>query len=233
MLEGSDGITVPTFSISKINSTFVRVLRCKSTYQLKSSIGVDLKSLDEFTKYEDMKWIWNKASGDPSNCKFLGTHVHRDRIQDMAADSGEFYYLINPCVSKKRSTINKEGCSNDLYKTASISYESTLKKTFLAIAHELSDLEIKVGTTVENIKVLATQIMFEQEACEKIAATKAANVGFFRGIAQLVAGTVGGVVGAMFGGPIGAVQGATSFMGIARNLLLKFGPQVKLDCSSR
>ena len=149
----------------------------------------------------------------------------------MAADSGEFYYLINPCVSKKRSTINKEGCSNDLYKTASISYESTLKKTFLAIAHELSDLEIKVGTTVENIKVLATQIMFEQEACEKIAATKAANVGFFRGIAQLVAGTVGGVVGAMFGGPIGAVQGATSFMGIARNLLLKFGPQVKLDCS--
>lgn len=228
-LEGADGVSVPTIKIEKKGATFVSVLRCKSDYEVKSSTGVKLEALDEFSKYDDMKWIWNKATGDPSNCKFVGTHIRRDRIQDIAANSGAYFYLINPCVSKERSLSGREDCSNDLYKTTDVTYESQLRENFTREASKLSSLEIEVGGASENIKMLAEVIMAEQEACEKVAAIKASNMSFFRGIASLAGAVIGGVVGSIMGGPIGAVKGATSFMGIARDLIKV---EYKLDCSA-
>ena len=132
---------------------------------------------------------------------------------------------------KDRSLSGREGCSNDLKVTKTITFESELKKAFVDTAEKLSDLEIVIGSAAANIKSLSEQIMYEQEACERIAAVKASNQAFFRGIAGLAGAAIGGVVGSIMGGPVGAVQGATSFMGIARDLMNKYGPKVKMDCS--
>ena len=231
VLEGSDGIRVPTFDITRKDAEFVGVIRCKADYELKSSTGESIDELGEYTKYEDMKWMWNKASGEFTQCKFLGTHVYRNKIQDIAAVSGSYYYILNPCVSKKRSTTGKEGCSNDLQITNAITFESEMQQSFIQAAQQLSELEIEVGGAAARIKSLAEVIQAEQQACEKVAAIKASNMGFFRGVASLAGAVVGGVVGSIMGGPVGAVQGATSFMGIARDLVNKYGPKVKMDCS--
>lgn len=223
-------IYVPTLKVTKQNANFIRVLRCKASYELRSNTGVLFDELSGVTRFEDYKWIWNKAEGDYQNCRFVGTHIYRDEIKDIASPSGQYYYLINPCVSKDRSTRGREDCSNDLKKSNLYSYNSVLKEDFIATASKISDMELEVGGATANIKSLAEQIMYEQVACEKIAATKAANGSFFRGIASIAAAVVGGVVGSIIAGPVGAVQGATSFLGIARNLMLKYGPQVDLNC---
>lgn len=233
-MEGASKILVPTIDLrdKKYSTTFVRVLRCKEEYELRSSTGVPMESLDEITKYDDMKWIWNKASGDVDQCKFLGTHVVRDVIQDIAASSGSYFYVLNPCVSKKRSLRGKEGCSNDLKRTRAIQYESRLKSEFIRLASTLSEFEVEVAGGVEDVKQIAGLVMAEQRACEKVAAIRASNQSFWRGVASLASAVVGGVVGTIIGGPVGAVQGATSFMGLARRILVQFGPKVKLDCKA-
>lgn len=230
-LDGSDDIRVPTFDIHIDKAEFVGVIRCKADYKLVSSTGETLDELDKYTKYDDMKWMWNRASGEFTACKFLGTHVYRTKIQDVAASSGSYYYIINPCISKARSKSGREGCSNDLKITNTITFESELKKSFTDAAQKLSELEIQIGGSAANIKSLAEVIEAEQQACEKVAAIRASNANFFRGIASLAGAAVGGVVGSIMGGPVGAVKGATSFMGIARDLVNKYGPKVKMDCS--
>jgi hypothetical protein len=230
-LEGSDGIRVPTFDILIDKAEFVGVIRCKADYKLVSSTGETLDELGKYTKYDDMKWMWNRASGEFTACKFLGTHVYRTKIQDVAASSGSYYYIINPCISKSRSKSGREGCSNDLKVTNTITFESELKESFVDAAQKLSELEIEVGGSAANIKSLAEVIEAEQQACEKVAAIRASSANFFRGIASLAGAAVGGVVGSIMGGPVGAVKGATSFMGIARDLVNQYGPKVKMDCS--
>ena len=93
VLDGSTSIRVPTFRVTLDSANYVGVLRCKESYVLESSTGRKINELNEATKYNDMKWMWNSASGDVVNCKFLGTHVYRDKIQDVAADSGSYYYV--------------------------------------------------------------------------------------------------------------------------------------------
>ena len=105
VLDGANAqIVVPTFYLKRRSSNFTRILRCKKEYKLTSSTGVEIDNLNPATKYEDMKWIWNSAAGETSQCRFVGTHVRRDKVQDIAAESGSYYYLINPCVSKENQS---------------------------------------------------------------------------------------------------------------------------------
>lgn len=220
VLDGANAqIVVPTFYLKRRSSNFTRILRCKKEYKLTSSTGVEIDNLNPATKYEDMKWIWNSAAGETSQCRFVGTHVRRDKVQDIAAESGSYYYLINPCVSKEKSIRGSEGCSNDLYKTDSVEYQSLLSRTFTSKASELSQLEVEVGDITEEIKILAEEAMSEQQGCEDSAAIDASTQSFFRGLVSIASAAIGAVVGSIIGGPIGAVKGANSFMSLARNLI--------------
>ncbi len=211
-------LVVPTFEIKLDKGDFVQVLRCKANYELISSTGEKFESLDGSSDVERFKWMWNRAQGDYNSCKSVGLRVSRPSINDMAAPSGKFYYLINPCVLASNSTTKKEECSFKLAKTDTITWESTLDTNFIEISEKVNTMESDIASDVNDMINYAKMVSDTQRSCEDYWASKEANKARLRGFLSLASMVVGGVVGGLMTGGMGAIQGAQTFLGLARGI---------------
>lgn len=211
-------LVVPTFEITLDKSDFVQVLRCKANYELITSTGQKFENLDSTADVERFKWMWNRAQGDYNSCKSVGLRITRPSINDMAAPSGKYYYLVNPCVLASNSITQREECSFKLAKTDSIAWESTLDSNFIEVSEKVNAMESDIASDVNDMINFAKMVADTQESCEEYWASKEANKARLRGFLSLASMAVGGVVGGLMTGGLGAIQGAQTFLGFARGI---------------
>lgn len=155
---------VPTFDITYTVNNFVRILRCDQSYRgfLEERI-IEVEGTENF---DDRKWVWADAFGNPKFCKVAAIQTMATTFQDIAAPNGDFFYVINPCVSKELSVTNKEDCSHFLTLSGVISYRDALSDTFLRKAAELSDAEGEYDAIVARLNGLVKNLSAYKEACQ-------------------------------------------------------------------
>lgn len=101
-------LQVPTITLSgvgKPSSTvdYVMVARCNKTLKLTTVFGVDIDKVPQSDpmRLSQLEYVWiNSIFGNKQECKLVGTKIAREQIQDLAAKSGNFYYVLNPCLNK-------------------------------------------------------------------------------------------------------------------------------------
>lgn len=226
-------LQVPNIQLSFDKATMAQILRCEADLELKTTTGDELAAIEngqyDFTSIEQARWIWNSAFGN-NKCKLVGSNIAREKFQDLAAKPGDYYYLVNPCVSQNLSTTGKEGCSFKLIKSGAITgYSNSLTEDFLKASEELAATEGKLYAHFNNLKSYSELIKLRIESCESAFANEQARGKFMKGIISLAATAVGTVVGAYVGGPMGAIKGGELTLGIAQGLLGLQAPPV-LNC---
>jgi hypothetical protein len=222
-IAGPGSMSVPTLSIlSYENSDFVKVLRCNSDYELRSPTG-KIDSLIS-ARSDDLRWAWQEAIGAFQQCKIVFTWETRNLIPDLAASSGKFFYIVNPCIFEKNSTTKKTECSYRLQVTEPVAYVNQLDQAFLASAVELNAAEGSLAALFQELRYNARQIEFHQNLCEENAARKAANAAFWHGVKTIASVSIGAVMGGITAGPLGALEGAEKGLSVAEEL---FGASAK------
>lgn len=212
-------LSVPTLEIQLDHADFIQILRCHSDYKLITSTGQDFETLDTSSDIERFKWIWNRAQGDYKSCKSVGLRVPRTTIQDLAAPSGTYYYVLNPCVLAKNSITEKEECSHHLAKSEPITYHSSLSQKFMEVSQKVSEQEADIASDINELINYSKMISDTQKSCEEFWASKEANKQRLRGFLKLGAMVLGTVVGGIMTGGMGAIQGGQTFLGLAGGLL--------------
>jgi hypothetical protein len=212
---------VPGFSFEYLESDMVRILRCNKSYDLRHPTTAEsikeMRSNQSYLGPDILKWSWQEAL-QSKECRLLGAKITRQEFRDLSAKSGQYYYVINPCVSQPLSLTNLEDCSYDLAFTDSVDYRNELEPVFIARAQQLADLEGKLSAHVVKILATSRHIRNKTIECEDLWAHRQAMKAFKNGIVSLGAMAVGAVVGGIVAGPAGAMKGAETFMGIANGL---------------
>lgn len=195
----------PFIKVEFDKANFVKVLRCRSD---KSGFFVDTNQKQTFEQFAASvpyaspmgslryQTYWNQAHRfDVSGCVSMGTHVVRERIFDLAAPTGQWYYLLNPCVAKSFSSTGKEECSAHLVKTKVMDFTSDVNAAVLGQAQKITNLEHRTLALSERMYVLTTQIAGETEFCETNAAIDAHNTSIDQGWKKIIGGVAGAVLG--------------------------------------
>ena len=115
------------------NSDFLQILRCNAGYEMKTLQGQKVSELDMKAPnvLVDIEWAWALALGDNRNCKLASTYANGNSFADYTAESGKYYYILNPCVSSKRSLSRREECSFQIQTTNKFSYTAELRNEIL------------------------------------------------------------------------------------------------------
>ncbi len=215
-------LKVPGFKFQLVNADMARILRCNKDYVLRyQATGEPLATVAQRGDYIDpgvMKWAWLDAAQNPA-CRLLGVQITRTDFKDLAAQSGDYYYIINPCVSQPVSLTGLEDCSYNLILTNPLDYENELEPLFIEKAQQLAELEGKVSAHIANFLTISRHIRNKTRECEDLWAHKQSMKAFKNGIISLGAMVVGAVVGGIVAGPVGAMQGANTFGGIASGIM--------------
>lgn len=210
-------LKVPAITIRRKQSDTVQILRCPSTYIGTTTLGdeVNNKTVGGIGRATLRIW-WQQAVAAQSECKLLGNHITRKSIADITAPTGDWFYIINPCVSKIRSKTQTAGCSHRLQVTEVITgYENTSKAEFYEKASELAELEGQIAAAVETLVYNAKEMPEAIRFCEDRAIIKDIERRTGLGFKALASMAVGATVGAFMGGGVGAIQGANTALKIA------------------
>jgi hypothetical protein len=209
--EGSS-LQVPGFTVSRNSADYVEVIRCaKSFIPFAPGVG-DARNLSKSspTWRDNMRYAFAEAKADYSSCKIIGDHIVVDSVRDLSSPSGEYYYIVNPCVLKERTTKANVFCSYDLVFTPTIRYENTLSGEFIDAAGELARVEGMLSATLSRLYRHAEAIQEYKDTCQMNYLTDLTNDRTMKAVAGIV--TTGLAMGA------GAVMGAGSAM-VARQFL--------------
>ncbi|MCB9228466.1 MAG: hypothetical protein H6618_02555 [Deltaproteobacteria bacterium] len=231
-----DGMNVPRISIKLGTADHVQMLRCAASYRDKmiTNTGESIQDLsDDPYNRKKLEWVWAQAKEDRNHCKIVGTNIVMELYPDLTAAKGEYFYIINPCISKERSLTQKEGCSNQLSMTDTIKVNNSLTQALQEKAAELAIAESSLTATFQNTIFLARKIEIHLRACENKVANDRQILGFKQGLVQLGFLTVGGALGSFFG-PSMAVMGATLASQMGSQLLfayvLNWPPYLANEC---
>ena len=229
----------PKLEIKFEGANFVMLLRCpdaKKSFFSDAALGgqkLDFHAFQQQVSAESAfaqkrsQMFWNQAQAQTGGgCVYVGHHVVRDRIYDLAAAQGRWYYLLNPCVSEGFSSTEQEGCSHHLIATESFDYESPLSQEVRDATVELVQLESDVVAEASKIQAQAVEIALKHQACETQAAIDAANESVdnaWRGAIGMVVGAavgfwVGAILGPMLGSVSPALANVAGFSGMKRGV---------------
>lgn len=214
-------LKVPVLAFARQNADFVMIARCPKSFVMRTPAGDDIKTLAPTlpTRLSQLRWAWQNAAFDAAGCRLVGSYVARDKFEDLAAKSGSFYYVINPCVMKERSTNPTENCSYNLSISEPVSnYTNTLSAEFLAEAENLANAEATFAGIYSQLYFIAQSIQVNQDACERQWAFEQSRANFFQGLKSLVAIGIGAAVGGIMSGGAATIQGAKTGLGIASAL---------------
>jgi hypothetical protein len=168
-VSGSSGLQVPTFQITLKDADYVEVVRCARSYKLTAPNGKTFEEIegDSPTRRENLRYALAEAKGNQNACRILGTYVLRNPFQDLAANDGEYYYIVNPCVQKERSSVANVNCSYEIAVTAPIAVSgSVLGKEFVASAAELATAEAQLSATLQRMYRRSEELLFLKDICE-------------------------------------------------------------------
>lgn len=225
----SSSLKVPTINLVQFDTAdFVQIMRCAESVKLKAPDGtdIDLIARGSETRKDQLRWAWQNALGRSNECRLVGTQIIRSKIQDLAAPSGKFYYVVNPCVTESRSTSGDKGCSYDLLVSPVVEYESEVTEEFVEAAAELASVEGRLSANFQEYYSIAKRIEYKLQACNQANAEKQAAAAFLAGLGKIVSlglSVVGGVVAGPVGTTIGRAVGGVLNLAVFAN-----APEVSL-----
>lgn len=167
-----DGFLVPTFDIEFQGNDYVQILRCQESYRPQLQTMLASVNMD---KRDDRKWAWYDSFGNPAMCKVATRRTTATHYQDITAQNGNFFYVINPCVSAEQSQTGRDDCSFYLVLTNSLVYEGSLSAAFSQKAYELAEVEARYDQLTTKLKVLIASLLSQKGACEAALQMKAQN----------------------------------------------------------
>lgn len=154
---------VPTIYLNFSGNDFVKILRCKKDIYPQFDLSVARMSSKPL---EERKWLWIDYKGEPKWCKIASNHFAGEVFSDVHAPSGDFFYVVNPCVSEDIALQKQEACSHYLALSAAIFYESKLSAEVTQKQTELADAEGRYDALIAKLLGLSRKIINNQQACE-------------------------------------------------------------------
>jgi hypothetical protein len=224
-------LKVPTINLlgfEKQSADYAQVVRCDANTTLKTSLGEDVETIMKGTKPEEkLKWIWfNQVFSRTDKCKVLGgseTQIVRERFQDLTAPTGEYFYVINPCILALRST-EKETCSYRLVITAPIKHTNSLTAQFVETSNQLAVAESYLGGLYSQLYYDIQAIRLQKDGCENNYTVRQNQQNFWKGIVGLSLGGIGATIGGIMSGGTAALTGFRTGINLATGLFLKIPP---------
>lgn len=159
----SFGVKVPSFNLDYSNNTYVQILRCGAAFH--SFLEDQYKQVANEKKAEDRKWVWVDTLGNTRFCRIVTLMTNAKTYADLAAPNGNFFYVINPCVSADYSQTGKDECSYALTFTQNFQFSDALSDAFILESAKLADAESKYDATVLKFLGLTQELKDLQDAC--------------------------------------------------------------------
>ncbi|MEY4065776.1 MAG: hypothetical protein RIR26_1984 [Pseudomonadota bacterium] len=168
-----DGIVkgdYPALTLSFSASDSAQVYRCGASYKLVYGNGIQeltklSKSDPEYPRAAKDAFLRLRTEG--SYCELVKSNMEGPTpptVNDYGAQSGNFYYVINPCVTSSSSLSGSGGCSYDLQITETLNYVNTRTKDEIEI---LSNMYASEG----ELYALFKEIQSTTEAANQIRTT--------------------------------------------------------------
>ena len=167
--EVSDIYSVPVIAMNSEKADFVKILRCGASYQFKTQSGKDIRNLRMSpASMGELEWAWTKALNDRESCTLAHEHspAKNGKFPHIAAKSGEFYYIINPCIIADNSYKEKEECSYMFAITKAIDYESQFQEQVLVAAREVSQATSQLYGIFDRVNFLNHKLTRAIRSCE-------------------------------------------------------------------
>lgn len=152
--EGVAKGTVPSLTLTLNNASYATVHRCSASYKLVYGNGrQELASLPKTDPEYAMhaKDAYGRIGTEGSSCESISPEAATPQVNDYGARTGRFYYVINPCVSKDKSSSGQAGCSYDLQITQVIDYTNTRAKAEVEILSGLYNAEGELYSIFQNM----------------------------------------------------------------------------------
>lgn len=233
----------PTMTLNLSNADYVQVIRCAASFQMKTLSGLTISPTDgnppPNSTPDDRKWAWSAALNDSHNCKIVGEYLPGPIYADIAAASGSFYYIINPCIKAEKSTTGQEACSYKLsFSNRVYDFVNSFNDTVLDKAIELSKANANLLSLVDDLRISSKLLELRLDACEGRYAFNETEKALKRGFVMLGLFSVGFIVGSTLppipvvgitGGPGGGFMIGMLAMQIGSQTLTKLlniGPSV-------
>ncbi len=190
----------PTMALSLTTADYVQILRCAASFQLKTLSGLTISPVDDtpapVSSPADRKWAWSAARNDSHNCKIVAEYLPGPIYADIAASSGSFYYIANPCIKAEKSTTGQDACSYDLsYSDRVYSFVNGFNEVVLDKAIELSKANAHLLSLVDDLRISSKLLELRLDACESRYAFNETEKALKRGFIMLGLFSVGFIVG--------------------------------------
>jgi hypothetical protein len=200
---------IPFIEIDYKNSDFTKVIRCRSTYELRSPVGKLIRHSSGVIQSEsavERKAVWETALSATESCQLIGEKTVRAAFNDMLAASGKYFYLFNPCRESSDPLTGgvRTKCSFDLISSVNVNLHNSHMAQGTRLARQLAEKESQLTGLALRIREQMLQSLQKQKACEnneavdavKEARQKALSAILVSGIAASIGGLVGGSQGA-------------------------------------
>jgi hypothetical protein len=221
---------VPTLSMTFQGSDYAQILRCSSTYAFTTQSGIPIANIDRTSaNRQSLQWAWLQAWNNSNSCEIANQMSNALSYPDIAAPSGNFYYVVNPCISAANSSTGQEACSYMLQVSNIFQYTNTFQQQVQQKLVDLANAQSALSGYLAQVQFLSFQLSLQIQYCENYAAEKNAlaairgglvTIGIFAGISVLGAGLGFGAAGTFMFAQMGALIGTQmlqQFAGIGQN----------------
>ncbi len=189
------GVMVPSFTIEYRNNNYVQILRCAASF--RQELETEFSQVAANNNLSIRQWPWLDAFGNSIFCDVVTTQTTAKEYADLAAPNGNFFYVINPCVSSEFSTTGQNACSFNLTCTDNFQFSGSLSSQFILQAAQLNQAQSQYDGLVLQFLGLVQELMNDQNSCLAEFQNAQAKQNAEEGWADI--GTVaGGIVGTAF-----------------------------------
>ena len=195
------------------SADFVSVIRCSSSYNLLSPTGDALRhGSGTLTAAHplDLRAAWESALGATESCRLLGDKVVRQSFSDPSADTGQYFYLFNPCLEKTSNDNERTQiqCSYQLRSTRNINLRGTLSEENFRRAQEILKYEAQLAATAVKFRQQLQMSLYAQESCENNQTVDAVKEAKQKALKSLLITGIAAAIGGVVGGPEAGVEAA-------------------------
>ncbi len=216
------GIDVPRISIKKDGADYVQILRCAAGYRFLTAMGQTLGEITPgYSARDDFRSAWDLALSRSTDCKMVAEYVLSNEYPDLAADSGDYYYVLNPCLDKTHTPSKRSECSYHLAVSSVFSYESQILKAYSEKTKALMKAQGELDALFGEFYFIVETFKSHLKACEDLLAQDRKMLSFKKGLLQLglyaglsAAGLIIGPNAAIMMGMMGSMIGTQILAGV-------------------
>ncbi|MEY2989009.1 MAG: hypothetical protein RJB13_2530, partial [Pseudomonadota bacterium] len=207
--------SIPSLSLTFSGSDFTEVFRCGANFELKYGNGIQkLKDVPKSdpSYLERAKDAFGRMRSNASDCVKLGVGNSLNLVHDYGAQTGDFYYIVNPCVTEEKSITNRQECSYQLAITEPIQYTNTRAQAEVDILNTFLKAEGELYAHFKEMEALNVAIVSIQTSCvldeaerQLVEKRSKAILGLITSVATTVINGLAPGVGTALGAVVGAL----------------------------